>query len=196
MQDVYLPQDITMTGNFSINLQGHKICSASHSGTEHLISEKETQIITDSQQKGCVEANILVTGGTLQLNNMKAGDIRVESGSLELDYVSADAVVIDGGFADLKSAALKSIIMADGELQWYNDVYQTDVPCLFSICGGKVTMQDALFYGMMDVSGGEVDIQNGQIQGVEGIWLKQQSGSTVMSGRARLPVLRRSSAAS
>lgn len=179
MQDVYLPQDITMTGNFSINLQGHKICSASHSGTEHLISEKETQIITDSQQKGCVEANILVTGGTLQLNNMKAGDIRVESGSLELDYVSADAVVIDGGFADLKSAALKSIIMADGELQWYNDVYQTDVPCLFSICGGKVTMQDALFYGMMDVSGGEVDIQNGQIQGVEGIWLKQQSGSTV-----------------
>ena len=75
MQDVYLPQDITMTGNFSINLQGHKICSASHSGTEHLISEKETQIITDSQQKGCVEANILVTGGTLQLNNMKAGDI-------------------------------------------------------------------------------------------------------------------------
>lgn len=179
MQDVYLPQDITMTGNFSINLQGHKICSASHSGTEHLISEKETQIITDSQQKGCVAANILVTGGTLRLDNMNAGDIRVESGSLELDYVSADAVVIDGGFADLKSAALKSIIMADGELQWYNDVYQTDVPCLFSICGGKVTMQDALFYGMMDVSGGEVDIQNGQIQGVEGIWLKQQSGSTV-----------------
>ena len=180
MQDVYLPQDITMTGNFSINLQGHKICSASHSGTEHLISEKETQIITDSQQKGCVAANILVTGGTLRLDNMNAGDIRVESGSLELDYVSAGAVVIDGGFADLKSAALKSIIMADGELQWYNDVYQTDVPCLFSICGGKAEIQEnSNFYGMMDVSGGEVDIQNGQIQGVEGIWLKQQSGSTV-----------------
>ena len=180
MQDVYLPQDITMTGNFSINLQGHKICSASHSGTEHLISEKETQIITDSQQKGCVAANILVTGGTLRLDNMNAGDIRVESGSLELDYVSAGAVVIDGGFADLKSAALKSIIMADGELQWYNDVYQIDVPCLFSICGGKAEIQEnSNFYGMMDVSGGEVDIQNGQIQGVEGIWLKQQSGSTV-----------------
>ena len=180
MQDVYLPQDITMTGNFSINLQGHKICSASHSGTEHLISEKETQIITDSQQKGCVAANILVTGGTLRLDNMNAGDIRVESGSLELDYVSAGAVVIDGGFADLKSAALKSIIMADGELQWYNDVYQIDVPCLFSICGGKAEIQEnSNFYGMMDVSGGEVDIQNGQIHGVEGIWLKQQSGSTV-----------------
>ena len=180
MQDVYLPQDITMTGNFSINLQGHKICSASHSETEHLISEKETQIITDSQQKGCVAANILVTGGTLRLDNMNAGDIRVESGSLELDYVSAGAVVIDGGFADLKSAALKSIIMADGELQWYNDVYQIDVPCLFSICGGKAEIQEnSNFYGMMDVSGGEVDIQNGQIHGVEGIWLKQQSGSTV-----------------
>ena len=180
MQDVYLPQDITMTGNFSINLQGHKICSVLHSGTEHLISEKETKIITDSQQKGCVAANILVTGGTLRLDNMNAGDIRVESGSLELDYVSAGAVVIDGGFADLKSAALKSIIMADGELQWYNDVYQIDVPCLFSICGGKAEIQEnSNFYGMMDVSGGEVDIQNGQIQGVEGIWLKQQSGSTV-----------------
>lgn len=180
-QDVYLPQDITMTGNFSINLQGHKICSASQNGAERLISAKEKQIIIDSQQKGGVEANILVTGGTLQLNNnMKAGDIRVESGSLELDYVSADAVVIDGGFADLKSAALKSIIMTDGELQWYNDVYQTDVPCLFSICGGKAEIQEnSNFYGMMDVSGGEVDIQNGQIQGVEGIWLKQQSGSTV-----------------
>lgn len=178
MQDVYLPQDITMTGNFSINLQGHKICSVLHSGTEHLISEKETQIITDSQQKGCVEANILVTGGTLQLNNMKAGDIRVESGSLELDYVSADAVVIDGGFADLKSAALKSIIMADGELQWYNDVYQTDVPCLFSICGGKAEIQeDSNFYGMMDVSGGEVNISNSMVYGYEEMWLSQTGGT-------------------
>ena len=178
MQDVYLPQDITMTGNFSINLQGHKICSASHSGTEHLISEKETQIITDSQQKDCVEANILVTGGTLQLNNMKAGDIRVESGSLELDYVSADAVVIDGGFADLKSAALKSIIMADGELQWYNDVYQTDVPCLFSICGGKAEIQEnSNFYGMMDVSGGEVNISNSMVYGYEEMWLSQTGGT-------------------
>lgn len=181
MQDVYLPQDITMTGNFSINLQGHKICSASHSGTEHLISAKETQIITDSLRGDGVAANILVTGGTLRLgDNIDAGDIRMESGSLELDYVSADAVVIDGGFADLKNAVLKNIIMADGELQWYNDVYQADVPCLFSICGGRAEIQkNSNFFGMMDVSGGEVDIQNGQIQGVEGIWLKQQSGSTV-----------------
>ena len=59
MQDVYLPQDITMTGNFSINLQGHKICSASHSGTEHLISAKETQIITDS-----LRGDGVVEGGT------------------------------------------------------------------------------------------------------------------------------------
>ena len=178
MQDVYLPQDITMTGNFSINLQGHKICSVLHSGTEHLISEKETKIITDSQQKGCVAANILVTGGTLQLNNMKAGDIRVESGSLELDYVSAGAVVIDGGFADLKSAALKSIIMADGELQWYNDVYQIDVPCLFSICGGKAEIQEnSNFYGMMDVSGGEVNISNSMVYGYEEMWLSQTGGT-------------------
>lgn len=178
MQDVYLPQDITMTGNFSINLQGHKICSASHSGTEHLISAKETQIITDSLRGDGVAANILVTRGTLQLNNMKAGDIRVESGSLELDYVSADAVVIDGGFADLKSAALKSIIMADGELQWYNDVYQTDVPCLFSICGGKAEIQeDSNFYGMMDVSGGEVNISNSMVYGYEEMWLSQTGGT-------------------
>ena len=178
MQDVYLPQDITMTGNFSINLQGHKICSASHSGTEHLISAKETQIITDSLRGDGVAANILVTGGTLQLNNMKAGDIRVESGSLELDYVSADAVVIDGGFADLKSAALKSIIMADGELQWYNDVYQTDVPCLFSICGGKAEIQEnSNFYGMMDVSGGEVNISNSMVYGYEEMWLSQTGGT-------------------
>ena len=178
MQDVYLPQDITMTGNFSINLQGHKNCSASHSGTEHLISAKETQIITDSLRGDGVAANILVTGGTLQLNNMKAGDIRVESGSLELDYVSADAVVIDGGFADLKSAALKSIIMADGELQWYNDVYQTDVPCLFSICGGKAEIQEnSNFYGMMDVSGGEVNISNSMVYGYEEMWLSQTGGT-------------------
>ena len=178
-QDVYLPQDITMTGNFSINLQGHKICSASQNGAERLISAKEKQIIIDSQQKGGVEANILVTGGTLQLNNnMKAGDIRVESGSLELDYVSADAVVIDGGFADLKSAALKSIIMADGELQWYNDVYQTDALCLFSICGGKAEIQEnSNFYGMMDVSGGEVNISNSMVYGYEEMWLSQTGGT-------------------
>lgn len=179
MQDVYLPQDITMTGNFSINLQGHKICSVLHSGTEHLISEKETKIITDSQQKGCVAANILVTGGTLRLvDNIDAGDIRMESGRLEMLGASADAAVIDGGFADLKSAALKSIIMADGELQWYNDVYQTDVPCLFSICGGKVEIcENSELPGTIAISNGEVNISNSMVYGYEEMWLSQTGGT-------------------
>lgn len=179
-QDVYLPQDITMTGNYSINLQGHKICSASQNGTARLISAKETQRIIDSQQKDGIEINILVTGGTLQLDVTKVGGIHLESGRLELNCTSADAAVIDGGCADFQGAALKSLIMADGELQWCSSNYGTDVPCLFSICGGKAEIQESSnFYGMMDVSGGEVDIQNSWVRGVEGIWLKQQSGSTV-----------------
>ncbi len=179
-QDVYLPQDITMTGNYSINLQGYKICSASQNGTARLVSAKETQWITDDSLRGDgVEANILVTGGTLRLvDNIDAGDIRMESGRLEMLGASADAAVIDGGFADLKSAALKSIIMTDGELQWYNDVYQTDVPCLFSICGGKAEIQeDSNFYGMMDVSGGEVNISNSMVYGYEEMWLSQTGGT-------------------
>lgn len=114
------------------------------------------------------------------------GDLTVTNASFaeiatDIDR-NADTTIIcdtiDGGFADLKSAALKSIIMADGELQWYNDVYQTDVPCLFSICGGKAEIQeDSNFYGMMDVSGGEVNISNSMVYGYEEMWLSQTGGT-------------------
>lgn len=114
------------------------------------------------------------------------GDLTVTNASFaeiatDIDR-NADTTIIcdtiDGGFADLKSAALKSIIMADGELQWYNDVYQTDALCLFSICGGKAEIQEnSNFYGMMDVSGGEVNISNSMVYGYEEMWLSQTGGT-------------------
>ena len=114
------------------------------------------------------------------------GDLTVTNASFaeiatDIDR-NADTTIIcdtiDGGFADLKSAALKSIIMADGELQWYNDVYQTDALCLFSICGGKAEIQEnSNFYGMMAVSGGEVNISNSMVYGYEEMWLSQTGGT-------------------
>lgn len=114
------------------------------------------------------------------------GDLTVTNASFaeiatDIDR-NADTTIIcdtiDGGFADLKSAALKSIIMADGELQWYNDVYQTDALCLFSICGGKAEIQEnSNFYGMMDVSNGEVNISNSMVYGYEEMWLSQTGGT-------------------
>lgn len=114
------------------------------------------------------------------------GDLTVTNASFaeiatDIDR-NADTTIIcdtiDGGFADLKSTALKSIIMADGELQWYNDVYQTDALCLFSICGGKAEIQEnSNFYGMMDVSGGEVNISNSMVYGYEEMWLSQTGGT-------------------
>ncbi len=179
MQDVYLPQDITMTGNFSINLQGHKICSVLHSGTEHLISEKETQIITDSQQKGCVEANILVTGGTLQLNNMKAGDIRVESGSLELDSADAETIFVNGGYAELNYATLIYYVrVTAGEVLCRSTWFERNSINDFVVSGGKVEIcENSELPGTIAISNGEVNISNSMVYGYEEMWLSQTGGT-------------------
>ncbi len=179
MQDVYLPQDITMTGNFSINLQGHKICSVSHSGTEHLISEKETQIITDSQQKGCVAANILVTGGTLRLDNMNAGDIRVESGRLELNSADAETIFVNGGYAELNYATLIYYVrVTAGEVLCRSTWFERNSINDFVVSGGKVEIcENSELPGTIAISNGEVNISNSMVYGYEEMWLSQTGGT-------------------
>ena len=179
MQDVYLPQDITMTGNFSINLQGHKICSASHSGTEHLISAKETQIITDSLRGDGVAANILVTGGTLQLNNMKAGDIRVESGKLELDSADAETIFVNGGYAELNYATLIYYVrVTAGEVLCRSTWFERNSINDFVVSGGKVEIcENSELPGTIAISNGEVNISNSMVYGYEEMWLSQTGGT-------------------
>lgn len=179
MQDVYLPQDITMTGNFSINLQGHKICSASHSGTERLISAKETQIITDSVRGDGVAANILVTGGTLQLNNMKAGDIRVESGKLELDSADAETIFVNGGYAELNYATLIYYVrVTAGEVLCRSTWFERNSINDFVVSGGKVEIcENSELPGTIAISNGEVNISNSMVYGYEEMWLSQTGGT-------------------
>lgn len=179
MQDVYLPQDITMTGNFSINLQGHKICSASHSGTERLISAKETQIITDSLRGDGVAANILVTGGTLQLNNMKAGDIRVESGKLELDSADAETIFVNGGYAELNYATLIYYVrVTAGEVLCRSTWFERNSINDFVVSGGKVEIcENSELPGTIAISNGEVNISNSMVYGYEEMWLSQTGGT-------------------
>lgn len=179
MQDVYLPQDITMTGNFSINLQGHKICSASHSGTEHLISAKETQIITDSLRGDGVAANILVTGGTLRLDNMNAGDIRIESGRLELNSADAETIFVNGGYAELNYATLiYYVCVTAGEVLCRSTWFERNSINDFVVSGGKVEIcENSELPGTIAISNGEVNISNSMVYGYEEMWLSQTGGT-------------------
>ena len=179
MQDVYLPQDITMTGNFSINLQGHKICSASHSGTEHLISAKETQIITDSLRGDGVAANILVTGGTLRLDNMNAGDIRIESGRLELNSADAETIFVNGGYAELNYATLIYYVrVTAGEVLCRSTWFERNSINDFVVSGGKVEIcENSELPGTIAISNGEVNISNSMVYGYEEMWLSQTGGT-------------------
>ena len=81
-QDMYLPQDITMTGNFTIDLNGFSVGSMSAKQDEEMIlrsAKGEQKIISSGSPYGAVTTPLEVSGGTLQLENIEARKINVET---------------------------------------------------------------------------------------------------------------------
>ena len=181
-RSVRLPRDITMTGNFTIDLNGFSVGSMSAKQDEEMIlrsAKGEQKIISSGSPYGAVTTPLEVSGGTLQLENIEARKINVESGKLELDSADAETIFINGGYAELNYATLIYYVrVTAGEVLCRSTWFERNSINDFVVSGGKVEIcENSELPGMMDVSGGEVNISNSMVYGYEEMWLSQTGGT-------------------
>ena len=181
-QDVYLPQDITMTGNFTIDLNGFSVGSMSAKQDEEMIlrsAKGEQKIISSGSPYGAVTTPLEVSGGTLQLENIEARKINVESGKLELDSADAETIFVNGGYAELNYATLIYYVrVTAGEVLCRSTWFERNSINDFVVSGGKVEIcENSELPGTIAISNGEVNISNSMVYGYEEMWLSQTGGT-------------------
>ena len=181
-RSVRLPRDITMTGNFTIDLNGFSVGSMSAKQDEEMIlrsAKGEQKIISSGSPYGAVTTPLEVSGGTLQLENIEARKINVESGKLELDSADAETIFINGGYAELNYATLISYVrVTAGEVLCRSTWFERNSINDFVVSGGKVEIcENSELPGTIAISNGEVNISNSMVYGYEEMWLSQTGGT-------------------
>ncbi len=181
-RSVRLPHDITMTGNFTIDLNGFSVGSMSAKQDEEMIlrsAKGEQKIISSGSPYGAVTTPLEVSGGTLQLENIEARKINVESGKLELDSADAETIFINGGYAELNYATLIYYVrVTAGEVLCRSTWFERNSINDFVVSGGKVEIcENSELPGTIAISNGEVNISNSMVYGYEEMWLSQTGGT-------------------
>ena len=181
-RSVRLPRDITMTGNFTIDLNGFSVGSMSAKQDEEMIlrsAKGEQKIISSGSPYGAVTTPLEVSGGTLQLENIEARKINVESGKLELDSADAETIFINGGYAELNYATLIYYVrVTAGEVLCRSTWFERNSINDFVVSGGKVEIcENSELPGTIAISNGEVNISNSMVYGYEEMWLSQTGGT-------------------
>ena len=181
-RSVRLPRDITMTGNFTIDLNGFSVGSMSAKQDEEMIlrsAKGEQKIISSGSPYGAVTTPLEVSGGTLQLENIEARKINVESGKMELDSADAETIFINGGYAELNYATLIYYVrVTAGEVLCRSTWFERNSINDFVVSGGKVEIcENSELPGTIAISNGEVNISNSMVYGYEEMWLSQTGGT-------------------
>ena len=174
-RSVRLPRDITMTGNFTIDLNGFSVGSMSAKQDEEMIlrsAKGEQKIISSGSPYGAVTTPLEVSGGTLQLENIEARKINVESGKLELDSADAETIFINGGYAELNYATLIYYVrVTAGEVLCRSTWFERNSINDFVVSGGKVEICEN------SELPGTIAISNSMVYGYEEMWLSQTGGT-------------------
>lgn len=181
-RSVRLPRDITMTGNFTIDLNGFSVGSMSAKQDEEMIlrsAKGEQKIISSGSPYGAVTTPLEVSSGTLQLENIEARKINVESGKLELDSADAETIFVNGGYAELNYATLIYYVrVTAGEVLCRSTWFERNSINDFVVSGGKVEIcENSELPGTIAISNGEVNISNSMVYGYEEMWLSQTGGT-------------------
>ena len=174
-RSVRLPRDITMTGNFTIDLNGFSVGSMSAKQDEEMIlrsAKGEQKIISSGSPYGAVTTPLEVSGGTLQLENIEARKINVESGKLELDSADAETIFVNGGYAELNYATLIYYVrVTAGEVLCRSTWFERNSINDLVVSGGKVEICEN------SELPGTIAISNSMVYGYEEMWLSQTGGT-------------------
>ena len=182
-QTVTLRKNVTpergmfLTGNFTIDLNGHNIVVERFLQWSEavLYSKSGKQKIIDSEagtdKHGCIANGVNVCGGKLILDRVEAFGARVDSGWLML--LNAKLQFRTMVWHAMDDASAVSTYAAEPEA-YAQSGYESGL----SITDGKVTLNNTEILSTIAVSGGELTIEDGDYN-LYGVPLLQQTGGTV-----------------
>ena len=179
-KDALMEKTTTMTGDFTIDLNGHSLYYG-HAKNPGLYSGAGKQTIRGGSANGAVNYvhnSIIVTGGELTLEQMRAGFVHVKKGTLHMNETTASAVDVTGGFAEASDSKLGfAVVDGTGDLTLRKTEITKDSATSLRVNGGKVSIKDGTQIPcIVLVTGGEVQIDGGTFSGYEGHWLQQTGG--------------------
>lgn len=174
-----MEKSITMTGEFTVDLNGYELYY-SNAKDPVLRSGAGKQTIRGGSANGAVNYvhnSIIVTGGELTLEGVKASFVTVEDGTLHMNETAASAVDVTGGVAEVSGSTLNFAGIKDGELILRETEIKKNSATSLRVNGGKVSIKDGTQIPcIVLVTGGEVQIDGGTFSGYEGHWLQQTGG--------------------
>ena len=185
IKDSYLEHDITMTGDFTVNLLYYSLCGTPSTDdiTLHSKRGEQTFIGKGKNRARKIYGKIVIDGGDVTLQNLHASDIKVESGMFCANTVEADRVFVRGGIAKLSDLDLIYAQIEEGEAVFQNTKFEKIYATNLSVRGGKAVIEEGTELPCLAmVNGGELTINGGTFYGYEGCWLQQEGGTVNISG--------------
>ena len=179
LQNACAEKNITMTGDFTVDLNGHSISSANGQNDLTISSAKGKQTIRSNDANGKHNYSFIeAAGGELTLDTIWVGMARALSGTLYVKRSTVIELEVSGGFAEASDSRLEfAVVDGTGDLTLRKTEITKDSTTSLRVNGGKVSIKDGTQIPcIVLVTGGEVQIDGGTFSGYEGHWLQQEGG--------------------
>ena len=178
-QNACAEKNITMTGDFTVDLNGYSISSANGKYDLTISSAKGKQTIRSNGVDGKYNYNYIeAAGGELTLDTIWVGSASALSGTLSVNRSTVISLEVSGGFAEASDSKLGfAVVDGTGDLTLRKTEITKDSATSLRVNGGKVSIKDGTQIPcIVLVTGGEVQIDGGTFSGYEGHWLQQTGG--------------------
>ena len=178
-QNACAEKNITMTGDFTVDLNGHSISSANGQNDLTISSAKGKQTIRSNDANGKHNYSFIeAAGGELTLDTIWVGSVSALSGTLSVNRSTVISLKVSGGFAEASDSRLGfAVVDGTGDLTLRKTEITKDSATSLRVNGGKVSIKDGTQIPcIVLVTGGEVQIDGGTFSGYEGHWLQQEGG--------------------
>ena len=179
LQNACAEKNITMTGDFTVDLNGHSISSANGQNDLTISSAKGKQTIRSNDANGKHNYSFIeAAGGELTLDTIWVGSVSALSGTLSVNRSTVISLKVSGGFAEASDSRLGfAVVDGTGDLTLRKTEITKDSATSLRVNGGKVSIKDGTQIPcIVLVTGGEVQIDGGTFSGYEGHWLQQTGG--------------------
>lgn len=179
LQNACAEKNITMTGDFTVDLNGYSISSANGKYDLTISSAKGKQTIRSNGLDGKHNYNYIeAAGGELTLDTIWVGSASTLSGTLSVNRSTVISLEVSGGFAEASDSKLGfAVVDGTGDLTLRKTEITKDSATSLRVNGGKVSIKDGTQIPcIVLVTGGEVQIDGGTFSGYEGHWLQQTGG--------------------
>ena len=179
LQNACAEKNITMTGDFTVDLNGYSISSANGKNDLTISSAKGKQTIRSNGVDGKYNYNYIeAAGGELTLDTIWVGSASALSGTLSVNRSTVISLEVSGGFAEASDSKLVfAVVDGTGDLTLRKTEITKDSTTSLRVNGGKVSIKDGTQIPcIVLVTGGEVQIDGGTFSGYEGHWLQQTGG--------------------